>query len=49
MCRRNLLLGLGLLAFGFGLMVACWLESEFVRSCIGLGLIALGVLVLQKK
>lgn len=49
MCRRNLLLGFGLLAFGFGLLVGCWLESEFVRNCIGLGLMAVGVLVLQKK
>lgn len=49
MCRRNLLLGLSLLAFGIGLMVACWLESEFVRNCIGVGVIAAGVLTLQKK
>ena len=49
MCRRNLLLGLGLLAFGGGLLVGCWLESEFIRNCIGLGLMAVGVLALQKK
>lgn len=49
MCRRNQLLGLGLLAFGLGLVVGCWMESEFVRNCLGIGLIAVGVLVLQKK
>lgn len=49
MCRRNQLLGLGLLAFGLGLVVGCWMESEFVCNCLGIGLIAVGVLVLQKK
>lgn len=49
MCRRNLLLGLGLLAFGLGLLAGCWLESEFVRNCIGVGLLATGVLILQRK
>jgi len=49
MCRKNLLLGLGLLAFGLGLLVGCWIENEFVRNCIGVGLIACGVLTLQRK
>lgn len=49
MWRKNLLLGLGLFAFGLGLLAGCWLESEFVRNCIGVGLIACGVLVLQRK
>lgn len=49
MCRRNLLLGLGLLCFGAGLLAGCWLESEFIRNCIAVGLIAVGVLILQRK
>lgn len=49
MCRRNQLLGLGMLVFGLGLLVGCWFETEFVRNCIGVGLVAAGVLCLQKK
>ena len=49
MCRRNMLWGIGLLAFGFGLLAGCWVESEFVKVCIGVGLMAVGVLALQKK
>lgn len=49
MCRRNQLLGLGLLVFGLGLLVGCWFEGEFVRNCIGVGCCAGGVLFLQKK
>ena len=44
-----LVLVLGLFAFGLGLLAGCWLESEFVRNCIGVGLIACGVLILQRK
>ena len=49
MCRRNQLWGLVILAFGFGLLVGCWLESELVRNCCGIGLMAVGLLVVQKK
>ena len=49
MCRKNQLLGIAVLAFGLGLMVACWMASEFVRNCLGFLLIGLGVLILQKK
>lgn len=49
MCRKNQLWGIAVLAFGLGLMVGCWLESEFVRNCFGFGMIAVGVLILQKK
>lgn len=49
MCRRNQLLGLGILAFGLGLLVGCWLESELLRNCLGLGLLAAGVLCWQKN
>lgn len=49
MCRRSILLGIGLIAFGAGMLVGCWLESEFMRYCIGLGVIAVGVLAVQKR
>lgn len=49
MCRRNQLLGIALLAFGLGLLVCCWFESGFVRNCLGIGLLAAGILFLQKK
>lgn len=49
MCRRNQVLGLVILAFGLGLVAGCWLESEIVRNCCGIGLTAVGILVLLKK
>ena len=49
MCRRNQLLGIAALAFGVGLLVCCWFESGFVRNCLGVGLVAVGILLLQKK
>ncbi len=49
MCRRDQLLGIGLLAFGAGLLLAGWMESEFLRWVLGIGLVAAGLLTLQKK
>lgn len=49
MCRRNQLLSIALLAFGLGLLIGCWMESVFARNCLGLGLIAAGIILLQKK
>lgn len=49
MCRRNQLLGIAALAFGLGLLTGCWFESEFVRNCWGIILIAVSIFVLQKK
>lgn len=49
MCRRNQILGLAALAFGLGLLVGCWFQSEFVRNCWGILLIVGGIFVLQKK
>ncbi len=49
MCRKNQLLGVALIAFGLGLLVGCWWESEFARNCCGIGLLAGGILLLQKK
>lgn len=49
MCRRNQFWGIAMLTFGLGLLVGCWFETEFVRNCLGFGLIAVAVLILQKK
>ncbi len=49
MCRRNQLLGLAALAFGLGLLVGCWFESEFIRNCWGVVLIVAGIFIVQKK
>ena len=49
MCRKNQLLGIAALAFGLGLLVCGWFESGFVRICFGIGLVAVGVFLLQKK
>lgn len=49
MCRKDLLLGVGLIAFGAGLLTAGWVESTFLRWVLGLGLLVSGFLVLQKK
>lgn len=49
MCRRNQLLGVGLLAFGLGLLTVGWIEAEFLRWVLGIGLVAAGLSLLQKK
>ena len=49
MCRRDQLLGIGLLAFGLGLLAAGWVETNFLRWVLGIGLAAAGILLLQKK
>ena len=48
MCRRNQLLGVSLLGFGVGLIIACRVESIFWCTCFGLGALLLGVAILQK-
>ena len=42
-------MGIAALAFGVGLLVCCWFESDFVRNCLGIGLVAAGIFILQKK
>jgi hypothetical protein len=37
------------MAFGAGLLLAGWIESTFLRWLLGLGLVASGFFVLQKK
>ncbi len=49
MCRRNQLCGVWLAGVGIGLLVACFFESGFFCCCVGIGLVAAGVCLLQKK
>lgn len=49
MCRRNQLLGVALMAFGLGLLAAGFFESVFFCGCLGLGVMVVGVVILQKK
>jgi len=49
MCRKNQLCGCALMAFGFGLLVGCCLESTFFCCCVGLGIMALGLWCNTKK
>ena len=49
MCRKNQLLGIAALGLGAGLLLCFWFESEFIRCCVGVLLIASGFFLLQKK
>lgn len=49
MCRRNQLLGIGLMGFGVGLLAARLFESEFFCGCVGVAALVVGVMVMQKK
>lgn len=49
MCRRQMLYGWILVAFGAGLLLGLLIPSGFVKCCLGLGSAALGVLILTKK
>lgn len=49
MCRRNQLLGVALMAFGLGLLVAGFFESVFFCGCMGIGIVVVGVVVVKKK
>ena len=49
MCRKNHVCGCALITFGFGLLVGLCLESGFICSLIGLGIMILGFWCLGKK
>ena len=49
MCRRYLLWGAAMAAFGFGLLIGMWIEGGFLAHCCGLALFVLGVGTLLKK
>jgi len=48
MCRQNVLYGSCLLAFGLGILIGTWLSSGLMCHLFGIGLIALGFLVLRR-
>jgi hypothetical protein len=48
MCRRNQLLGIGLLGLGLGLLIGCQTQAIFWCSFIGVAAMALGVVLLQR-
>lgn len=49
MCRKNQLIAAAAAAFGLGLLVATCFESMLLCGCIGVVLIAIGVLFWGRK
>ena len=49
MCRKRYLYGCCTLFFGLGVMVGYYLESWFLCSFGGFGLIVLGFLIMNRK
>jgi uncharacterized membrane protein HdeD (DUF308 family) len=49
MCRRNLLIGCAIAAFGLGLLTSCFIESVFWCVFFGVILAAAGIFLVQKK
>lgn len=49
MCRRNQLLGAFLIGVGLGLLAARLFESVFFCGLVGVGFLAVGIMVMQKK
>lgn len=49
MCRRNQLLAVALMAFGAGMLSATFFESGLFCGCLGVGIVAVGIVVVQKK
>ncbi len=48
MCRYHQLWGCCLGAFGIGILAGAWLGGGFLCNCLGLGLVACGVMILKK-
>lgn len=49
MCRKNQMLGLGLMGFGAGLLCAGFFESVYLCGFVGITALVVGVVVMQKK
>lgn len=49
MCRRNVLFGWIMAAFGLGLLFGLWIEGGFFVHCIGFGLLIYGFCGICKK
>lgn len=46
MCRRNLVVAVGLIAFGAGVFVGGWIESCILRFLLAAGSIVFGIFIL---
>ena len=49
MCRKNCVIGVGLMALGIGILGGFCLGSWFLCACSSLALIALGFLILKRR
>lgn len=49
MYTRKKLLGCVLAAFGLGILVGLWLEGGFFCFCIGVAMVAVGLMVMRRK
>ncbi len=49
MCRRNLLWGCVMVAFGMGVLVGLWLGEGFWCHCFGFGFIVIGCGCFRRK
>jgi len=49
MCRRNVLHGCCLVCFGIGLMMGHYFQNWLLCAAGGLGLVALGFVVLKRR
>ncbi len=49
MCRRELLCGFMLLAFGLGMLIGIWLEGGFLCHCVALGFVVAGGCICRRK
>lgn len=49
MCRRNQMLGIGLIGFGLGLLAASLFESVFFCGFVGVSICVVGIVVVQRK
>ena len=49
MCRRNLLHGSAILAFGVGLLIGSWMNSGFLACICGIAAIFIGFSLLHRK
>lgn len=48
MCRRNHLMGVGLMGFGLGLLLAGLFESGFFCGCVAVALLGIGACLLKR-
>lgn len=49
MCRRTLLIGAAVAAFGSGFVLSCLIETVFIRVLIGAVLVCAGLVVINRR